>query len=116
MFAVYEGIEMRRAFALPTEYLEEYFSKWEKQWAETQKDINNPKIPLKFVCDNGETLFDDGKPLDLDAAAAIRRERTKQSANRRKAKAEAVADLKSDPAAGDNPVAILRRPKKRQPT
>ncbi len=105
---------MRRAFAVPTVKLEEYFSKWEKQWTETEKDIDNPKIPLKFVCDIGEILFDDGKPLDLDTAAAIRRERTKESANRRKAKVKAVADLKDDPAAGDNPVAIVWRRKKQQ--
>jgi hypothetical protein len=109
VFAIYEGIEMRRAFYMPAEKLEIYFSAWEEKWKEEQKDINNPKVPLKFVCDYGECLFDDGKPLDLNAAAAIRRERTKESANRRKAKAEAVADLTQDPAAGDNPVSLLRR-------
>lgn len=109
VFAVYEGIEMRRAFFIPGEKLEEHFSRWEKQWNETKKDINNPKIPLKFVCENGECLYDDGKPLDLERAAAIRRERTKESANRRKAKAKAVADLLDDPANADNPVAILRK-------
>ncbi|GBR38867.1 hypothetical protein AA101099_1408 [Neoasaia chiangmaiensis NBRC 101099] len=114
VFAVYEGIEMRRAFAVATEKLEAHFSKWEKQRTETGKDINNPKIPLNFVCNNGETLYDDGRPLDLKAAAAIRRERTKESANRRKAKAEAVADLRGDPAVGDNPVAVVRRREKRQ--
>lgn len=107
-FAIYEGIEMRRAFSVPTEKLEEHFSKWEKQWNETEKDINNPKVPLKFVIDNGECLFDDGNPLDLDAAKKIRSKRTKESADRRKAKAEAVADLKKDATAGDNPIAILR--------
>lgn len=114
VFAIYEGIEMRRAFFIPGEKLEEHFSKWEKQWAETKKDINNPKIPLKFVCDHGECLFDDGKRLDLVAAAAIRRERTKESASRRKAKAEAAAILaQTDPASADNPVAIMRGRKKR---
>lgn len=108
VFAIYEGIEMRRAFYMPADKLEVYFSAWEEKWTREKKDINNPKVPLKFVCDNGECLFDDGEPLDLDAAAAIRRERTKESANRRKAKADAVADLKKDPAAGDNPVAIIR--------
>jgi hypothetical protein len=112
VFAIYEGIEMRRAFGVPTEKLEEYFSKWEQQWTKTKKDINNPKIPLKFVCDIGEILFNDGKPLDLDAAAAIRRRRTRESAVRRKD--NAVADLKADPAADYNPVAILRGRKKRQ--
>lgn len=113
VFAIYEGIEMRRAFYVPTDKLEVYFSAWEAKWAKEKKDINNPKVPLKFVCDNGECLFDDGKPLDFDAANAIRRERTKESANRRKAKADAMADLKKEPSAGDNPVAILRGRKKR---
>jgi hypothetical protein len=108
VFAIYEGIEMRRAFYVPAETLEVYFSAWEDKWREEKKDINNPKVPLKFVCDHGECLFDDGKPLDLNAAAAIRRERTKESANRRKAKSEAVADLTQDPASGDNPVSLLR--------
>ena len=108
VFAIYEGIEMRRAFFVSGKRLEEHFSKWEKQWRDTKRDINNPKVPLKFVCEHGECLYDDGKPLDLDAAAAIRRARTKESANRRSAKAIAVTDLKKDPAAGDNPVAALR--------
>lgn len=113
VFAVYEGIEMRRAFYMPAKKLETYFSAWEEKWKKEKKDINNPKVPLKFVCDHGECLFDDGKQLDLDAAAVIRRERTRESANRRKAKAEAIVDLKREPAADDNPVAILRKqPKK----
>jgi len=113
VFAIYEGIEMRRAFYMPADKLEVYFSAWEEKWKAERKDINNPKVPLKFVCEHGECLFDDGRPLDLDAAAAVRRERTKESANRRKAKAEAVADLKRDPSAGDNPVAIVRGRKSR---
>lgn len=113
VFAIYEGIEMRRAFYMPADKLEVYFSAWEEKWRTERKDINNPKVPLKFVCEHGECLFDDGRHLDLDAAAAIRRERTKESANRRKAKAEAVADLKKDPSSGDNPVAIARGRNKR---
>lgn len=109
VFAIYEGIEMRRAYFVPTEALEVYFSAWEKKWADEEKDINNPKVPLKFVVENGECLFDDGNPLDLDAASRIRSKRTKESADRRKAKAEAVADLKKDPAADENPVAVLRK-------
>ncbi|MCP1274989.1 hypothetical protein NKW43_15110 [Gluconobacter albidus] len=113
VFAIYEGIEIRRAFFMPAAKLEIYFSAWEKKWTNEQKDINNPKIPLKFVCDHGECLYEDGKPLDLNMASAIRRERTRESANRRKAKAEAIADLKKDPTAGDNPVAVMRKQGKR---
>jgi hypothetical protein len=108
VFAIYEGIEMRRAFYMPADKLEVYFSAWEEKWTREKKDINNPKVPLKFVCEHGECLFDDGKELDLNKASAIRRERTQESANRRQAKADAVADLKRDPAAKDNPVARSR--------
>ena len=108
VFAIYEGIEMRRAFYMPADKLEFYFAAWEEKWTKEKKDINNPKVPLNFVCEHGECLFDDGKPLDLVRAATIRRERTKESADRRKAKAAAVADLKNDPAAKDNPMAMLK--------
>jgi len=107
VFAIYEGIEMRRALFVPAAKLELYFSKWEKKWNAERKDINNPKVPLKFVFDHGECLFDDGKPLDLKSAARIRRERNQQSANRRKAKAEAVAKLTKSPVSSDNRVSRL---------
>lgn len=113
VFAIYEGIEMRRAFFVPADKLEIYFSSWEKKWMDERKDINNPKVPLKFVCEHGEILYEDGKPLDLDAASAIRRERAKESANRRKVKAKVIADLKSDPTAGDNPIAVMQKRGKR---
>jgi transcriptional regulator with XRE-family HTH domain len=49
-FAVYEGIELIALYMLPAQKLEPYFSAWEKKWHESGgKDINNPKIPLKFV-------------------------------------------------------------------
>jgi hypothetical protein len=32
VFAVYEGIEMRRAYFMPPGSLEEYFQKWEEKW------------------------------------------------------------------------------------
>jgi transcriptional regulator with XRE-family HTH domain len=49
-FAVYEGIELIALYMLTAQKLEPYFSAWEKKWHESGgKDINNPKIPLKFV-------------------------------------------------------------------
>jgi len=44
----------------PTQ-LEPYFSNWAKKWAdEGNKDINNPKIPLKFVRDTGKLVYSSG--------------------------------------------------------
>ena len=111
VFAIYEGIEMRCAYFVPTGRLEGYLSAWERKWNETQKDINNPKIPLKVVMDTGELVYTDGKNLDLLQAARIRRERARAATHRRRAKAEARAALLRDAgkAAEDNPVSLVRR-------
>lgn len=111
VFAIYEGIEMRRAYFMPAAALEPYFASWEEKWQHTGKDINNPKIPLQFVIDNGELLYSDDRELDLKSASAIRQARTKASADRRAAKAAAQQELLLDAgaSAGDNPVALARR-------
>jgi hypothetical protein len=93
VFAVYEGIEMRRAYAMKPGQLEPYFTAWETKWLESEKDINNPKIPLAFVMEQGEVVYSDQQMLDLKKAGAIRRTRTKDAANRRAAKRQAQADL-----------------------
>lgn len=93
VFAIYEGIEMRRAYAISAQALEVFFAAWEAKWRATGKDINNPKVPLSFVMAAGELVYTDQKPLDLSQAAAIRRAKTKASANRRAAKSKAQADL-----------------------
>ncbi len=93
VFAIYEGIEMRRAYAMSPEKLEGYFSAWEAKWRENEKDINNPKIPLNFVIEEGELVYTDQRKLDLTNASAIRRARTKASADRRAAKKQAQTDL-----------------------
>ncbi len=56
--AVYEGIELRAIYRMAPEDLEPYFTKWEHKWHESGgKDINNPKIPLKFVMEHGELFY-----------------------------------------------------------
>jgi len=58
IFAVYEGIELTAIYRMTPKDLEPYFSKWEKKWHnDGGKDINNPKIPLKFVAENGRNIF-----------------------------------------------------------
>lgn len=50
IFAVYKGIEIQEIFLLTPDDLEVYYKKWEDKWHnDGGKDINNPKIPLKFV-------------------------------------------------------------------
>lgn len=58
IFAVYEGIELKEIYLLKPEDIEPFYSKWEKKWHDTDgKDINNPKIPLSYVRDNGIQVY-----------------------------------------------------------
>jgi len=60
IFAVYEGIDIRAIFLMTPADLEPYYEGWEKKWhASKGKDINNPKIPLKFVQSRGTLLYGD---------------------------------------------------------
>lgn len=57
IFAVYEGIELIEIYKLTPAQIEPFYKKWESKWYIDEKDINNPKIPLSFVKENGELLF-----------------------------------------------------------
>lgn len=58
VFAVYEGIELQAIYRLTSDQLEPYFSSWEKKWHESGgKDINNPKIPVRFVVEHGTKVI-----------------------------------------------------------
>ncbi|MBI3561845.1 MAG: hypothetical protein HY080_09030 [Gammaproteobacteria bacterium] len=58
IFAVYEGIKLLSIHQLTPQDLEPYYSKWIDKWhADGGKDINNPKIPLKFVLEHGRTIY-----------------------------------------------------------
>ena len=59
VFAVYEGIEIRKIYRLEPGDLEPFYTKWETKWhADGAKDINNPKIPLGFVEEHGRLVYD----------------------------------------------------------
>ena len=58
VFAVYDGIELTEIYLMKPLQIEPYFTKWAKKWADDgNKDINNPKIPLKFVRETGELIY-----------------------------------------------------------
>ncbi|MCU0514783.1 MAG: restriction endonuclease [Anaerolineae bacterium] len=57
LFAVYRGIELELIYQLEAAQLEDYFVKWEQRWQATGRDINNPKIPLKFVQAQGTRVY-----------------------------------------------------------
>ena len=58
LFAIYKGIELQSIYLLTPSDLEPYFSGWENKWHSSGgKDINNPKIPVKFVMERGKVIF-----------------------------------------------------------
>jgi hypothetical protein len=63
-FAVYEGIELVQVYRLSPRDLEPYFEAWEKKW-EYNGDINNPKIPVKFVRERGRLTYNAAPVLPL---------------------------------------------------
>jgi len=63
VFAVYDGIELIEIYLVMPAQLETYFAKWAKKWADDgNKDINNPKIPLKFVRGTGKLIYPASDP------------------------------------------------------
>lgn len=59
VFAVYQGIELQQIFLLTPVQMEPFYAKWEKKWHnDGGKDINNPKIPLTYVQNNGTLIFE----------------------------------------------------------
>jgi len=58
IFAVYEGIKLMAVYQLGPDDLEFFYERWETKWhADGGKDINNPKIPLKYVMEHGDRLY-----------------------------------------------------------
>lgn len=64
IFAIYKNIEIQAIYRLKPATLEPFYTLWEIKWhTDGQKDINNPKIPLKYVVENGELLY--GTPFSI---------------------------------------------------
>jgi len=58
IFAVYDGIELSEIYLLTPAHIEPYFEKWASKWTrDGNKDINNPKIPLRYVRKTGKLVF-----------------------------------------------------------
>lgn len=62
IFAVYCGIELQAVYIVNSLKLEPFYQAWEKKWHESGKDINNPKIPLSYVVENGTLLYGEPPP------------------------------------------------------
>ena len=58
IFACYNHITLRCVHRLEPEAMEHWYKLWETKWrADGDKDINNPKIPVSYVIENGRLLY-----------------------------------------------------------
>jgi transcriptional regulator with XRE-family HTH domain len=58
LFAIYQGIELISIYLLTPQDLEIFFSRWEEKWHNSGgKDINNPKIPARYVMEKGKVIY-----------------------------------------------------------
>jgi hypothetical protein len=58
IFAIYSNIEIVAIYKLSPSDMEPYYQAWEKKWHDDgNKDINNPKVPIKYVMSNGQLLY-----------------------------------------------------------
>lgn len=59
IFAVYQGLLLRSIYLLTPAEMEYFYSRWEAKWYnDGGKDINNPKIPLRYVVEHGALIYE----------------------------------------------------------
>lgn len=57
-FAVFKSIDLQVIYRMKPEAMEPFYQKWETKWRDDgNKDINNPKVPLKYVMEHGEVIW-----------------------------------------------------------
>ena len=67
-FAIYNNLELEAIYIMTPQMLEPYFSKWERDYIDKGKEGNNPKIPVRFVKQNGIRVYPYADiPLDPDS-------------------------------------------------
>lgn len=78
LFSYYRGIVLQEAYAMSPKTLEPYFDDWTRKVEEKaamgmdNPHINNPKIPIKFVRENGIKVFPIDASNPIDPAEALR--------------------------------------------
>lgn len=61
-FSIYHGITLTEIYVMTPEMLEPIYSHWEDQLEEGKTHLNNPKIPVNFVRENGIKVY----PINVD--------------------------------------------------
>lgn len=58
LFAPFLGINLQVIYQVKPDAMEHYYNIWETKWHKTGgKDINNPKVPLKYVMQHGKVIW-----------------------------------------------------------
>ncbi len=69
-FAIYHGIMLTEVYVMTPDMLEPQYRHWEEQLRQNRTShLNNPKIPVKFVLDNGIRVYpiNPSRPIDPDS-------------------------------------------------
>ncbi len=69
LFCIYAGIEIVEMYEVEPASLEPYFTEWETKWEKSRlssndgkgRDINNPKLPVKFIRQVGKLIYKDAE-------------------------------------------------------
>ena len=66
-FAIYKNLELESIYVMSPKQLEPLFAKWENAYINKGIEGNNPKIPVKFVKENGIKVYPYAtNPIDPD--------------------------------------------------
>jgi transcriptional regulator with XRE-family HTH domain len=95
LFCVYSGIEIIEIYEVASKKLEFYFRQWEDKWKKTKKDINNPKIPFKFVQGVGKLIYKDAENGQIAPGPVLAHFPKRVKASSKKAVVPAIARKKS---------------------
>lgn len=67
-FAIYRNLELESIYVMTPEMLEPMFTKWQTNYIDNGLEANNPKIPVKFVKENGLQVYPYADtPIDPDS-------------------------------------------------
>ena len=71
-FAIYYGIVLSEIYVMTPNMLEPIYQHWENK-LKTMNHLNNPKIPVKFVRENGIRVYpiDGQRPVDPDSIVSF---------------------------------------------
>ncbi len=84
--ALYDGIYLKKIYVIGRDQMQPLFDDWEEK-LKTKESLNNPKIPLAFIEQNGFLIYQEGDEYPIDPMTKID---TKAFVSRQKAYFDAI--------------------------